>query len=149
MNSGKSRIVWSSKDSALTLPARTWLEIKNNTFDEDYCGCGLPHHLLLPKGTLEGKIYDLFVMLTRGEDDAVEDDSTVEPACLSKPIWCVNYPKKYEDAKPMGYPFDRQPYSVKDGNSTRKVKDLEEYITGIPNMHVIQVIKYYETQSQH
>lgn len=37
-----------------------------------FCGCGWPQHLLIPKGTPEGMQFDLFVMVS----DAVLDSPT-------------------------------------------------------------------------
>jgi tyrosinase len=137
---GRGRIVRSSKSSTVTLPAQSWLRIQNNLLDPNYCGCGLPSHLLLPKGTAQGRVYDLFVMLTSGEEDAVVDPEAERPeACQNAPVWCNNYPKLYPDGKPMGYPFDRRPYSVTEGNSTRPVADLEEFMAGVGNMRAVQV----------
>ena len=140
MTAGSNQITRSSQESTLTVPAQTWLQIKNNTYDPVFCGCGLPDHLILPKGSPEGTVYDLFVMLTPGDEDAVEDTNIDVPfECQAAPVWCTHYGRKYPDAKPMGYPFDRLPFSVQSGNSSRMVRNLDEYVKEIPNMQYIPV----------
>lgn len=37
----------------------------------NFCGCGWPHHMLIPKGLPEGLVFQLFVMITNFEDDRV------------------------------------------------------------------------------
>ena len=71
--------------------------------DPNYCDCGWPYHLLLPRGTSQGKIYRLMVMLTDWNIDKVE----VEGKCGSM-SFCGKRDAKYPDARPMGYPFDRK-----------------------------------------
>lgn len=39
--------------------------------DLEFCGCGWPHHLLLPKGSEEGAAFKLFVMISNFDDDVV------------------------------------------------------------------------------
>lgn len=39
-----------------------------------FCGCGWPAHMLIPKGTPEGAIYDLFCMVTNFENDSVNQN---------------------------------------------------------------------------
>ena len=36
-----------------------------------FCGCGWPHHMLIPKGTSDGLPCDLFVMVSNWADDKV------------------------------------------------------------------------------
>lgn len=40
-----------------------------------FCGCGWPQHMLLPKGNGGGVQYDLFVMVSNFEDDTVFEDA--------------------------------------------------------------------------
>lgn len=40
----------------------------------EYCSCGWPEHMLLPKGTHKGMVYELFVMAT---DYTVDNVSSV------------------------------------------------------------------------
>lgn len=37
----------------------------------NFCGCGWPHHMLVPKGSKEGFPMELFVMVSDYKDDAV------------------------------------------------------------------------------
>ncbi|CAB0017040.1 unnamed protein product, partial [Nesidiocoris tenuis] len=34
-----------------------------------FCGCGWPHHMLIPKGTADGYPCELFVMVSNWADD--------------------------------------------------------------------------------
>jgi tyrosinase len=88
--------------------------------------------------------FDLFVMVTDGQIDHVEMPPSAqqepEDVCLSSHILCGTWNKPYPDARPMGYPFDRRPYSVPaSGGGERPVDDLEEFVMPIPNMKVITV----------
>lgn len=75
-----------------------------------WCDCGLPYRLLLPRGMPgDGMPFRLVVVLTDGEDDLVEHD---EVECHSV-SYCgrqarLTGKREYNDAKPMGYPFDRR-----------------------------------------
>lgn len=40
-----------------------------------FCGCGWPQHMLLPKGTADGTRFDVFVMISNYDLDRVEQDS--------------------------------------------------------------------------
>jgi len=91
--------------------------------------------MLLPKGTPGGMAFDLFMMVTNAAEDAVRQTSTTQQSCIAAPLYCGISNQLYPDAKPMGYPFDRLPYSV----SQRVVPNLDEYIRGITNMATTQV----------
>lgn len=39
-----------------------------------FCGCGWPQHMLLPKSTVEGTEYELFVMISNYDDDTVNQE---------------------------------------------------------------------------
>ena len=73
--------------------------------NDDYCNCGWPFHLLLPRGSEvdRGMPFRLFVMLT----DAESDLAGVERKCGSV-SFCGSRDAKYPDSKMMGYPFDRK-----------------------------------------
>lgn len=43
----------------------------------NFCGCGWPQHMLVPKGTEAGAPYVLFVMLSNYEFDKVSIDSPI------------------------------------------------------------------------
>lgn len=40
-----------------------------------FCGCGWPQHMLLPKGTAAGTKFDIFVMISDYEADRVDEES--------------------------------------------------------------------------
>ena len=69
--------------------------------DENYCDCGWPYNLLLPRGTREGMPFRLLVMLTDWSLDEVRDDGQ----CGSMSYCGAR--DKYPDRRGMGYPFDR------------------------------------------
>jgi hypothetical protein len=68
----------------------------------NYCTCGWPLHLLLPRGTPEGLSFRLLVMLTDWATDEVPHD--MECGAMS---FCGARDARYPDRRPMGYPFDR------------------------------------------
>lgn len=37
-----------------------------------FCGCGWPQHMLLPRGTPEGARFDILVMISNMSDDRIE-----------------------------------------------------------------------------
>lgn len=69
--------------------------------DEDnYCSCGWPYNLLLPRGTSTGMKFRLFVMLTDWAQDQVGHSTCGSMSfCGAKNM--------YPDRRSMGYPFDR------------------------------------------
>lgn len=68
---------------------------------DNYCNCGWPYNLLLPRGTLEGMAFRFFVMVTH-------KDEVEQSECGSMSFCGVR--DKYPDKYAMGYPFDR-PFS--------------------------------------
>lgn len=69
--------------------------------DENYCSCGWPYNLLLPRGTSAGMRFRLLVMLTDGNADQVRQSSCGSMSfCGARNL--------YPDARSMGYPFDRR-----------------------------------------
>jgi len=69
----------------------------------NYCNCGWPFNLLLPKGTPGGMSFRLMVMLT----DWTIDQTGSDTACGSM-SFCGARDARYPDSRPMGYPFDRR-----------------------------------------
>nr|CAQ63323.1 hexamerin precursor [Thermobia domestica] len=65
--------------------------------------CGLPEHLLLPKGKKAGLPFTLFIMVTENENNEQDNVNYKQPFIL-----CGVKEGKYPDTKPMGYPFDRK-----------------------------------------
>jgi tyrosinase len=70
---------------------------------QNYCDCGWPYHLLVPRGTSTGMRFKLLVLLTDWLIDRVGADSTC--GSLS---FCGARDSDYPDTRPMGYPFDRR-----------------------------------------
>jgi tyrosinase len=70
--------------------------------ETNYCGCGWPYNLLLPRGRKAGMQFRLLVMLTN-------DDQVVVPKhdCGSM-SYCGVRDQDYPDALEMGYPFHRR-----------------------------------------
>ncbi|HYP39696.1 MAG TPA: tyrosinase family protein [Chloroflexia bacterium] len=68
------------------------------TDSENYCNCGWPYNLLVPRGSDTGMPFRLFVMVTHNDD--VEQSS-----CGSMSFCGVR--NRYPDRRAMGYPFDR------------------------------------------
>jgi hypothetical protein len=70
--------------------------------DPNYCDCGWPYHLLLPRGTSAGMDSRLMVMVTDHQADLVG----AEKKCGSM-SFCGVKDADYPDKRMMGYPFDR------------------------------------------
>jgi tyrosinase len=68
---------------------------------EQYCRCGWPYHLLIPRGTPAGMPFRALAMLTDWELDNVsgDDDCGSMSFCGSR--------DRYPDTREMGYPFSR------------------------------------------
>lgn len=45
----------------------------NELAEFNFCGCGWPHHMLIPKGTAEGFQCQLFVMISNYSNDHVRN----------------------------------------------------------------------------
>jgi hypothetical protein len=145
---GRNTITRSSLDSSLTRPwsrsLREMLRDPDNGGRTEYCGCGWPTHLYIPKGSQQGTEFDLFAMVTNFDQDQVlnsNQDANITEPCNSPYIFCGVPFKRYPDARPMGYPFDREPYPVMDDDGrVRPVRDLEEYTAPVGNMKSTVVI---------
>ncbi|KAK4878034.1 hypothetical protein RN001_010540 [Aquatica leii] len=136
LQSGQNTIMRRSDQSSVTIPfERTFRNLEANRPQQEgealeqfnFCGCGWPHHLLIAKGTPEGKECDLFVMISNYDDDRVDQDTNVP--CNDASSYCGIKDRLYPDRRSMGYPFDRLP---RDGVST-----LQQFLT--PNMRVQNV----------
>ena len=68
----------------------------------NYCDCGWPYHLLLPRGTPAGMAFRLLVFVT----DWLVDRLGADSMCGSL-SFCGARDANYPDIRPMGYPFDR------------------------------------------
>ncbi|GFW45403.1 hemocyanin AA6 chain [Trichonephila clavipes] len=76
VNPGLNTIVRSSRDSSVTISTERKFEqlLKGEGTTEhstEYCSCGWPNHLLIPKGNDKGMDFHLFVMVTDHLSDLV------------------------------------------------------------------------------
>lgn len=81
---GENIITRGSEESSVTIPyERSFRRIgsayqptdTNELAQFQFCGCGWPQHMLLPKGTATGAQFDLFVMISDYSIDHTNDDS--------------------------------------------------------------------------
>ncbi|XP_012266915.2 phenoloxidase 1-like isoform X1 [Athalia rosae] len=132
---GRNTLERSSALSAVTIPfEQTFRNLDVNrptTIEEqdafNFCGCGWPQHMLLPRGKINGFPSELFVMISNYDGDKI--DQTLEGQCMNAASYCGIRNKKYPDARAMGYPFDRYPRN--------SVNNLSQFLT--PNMKVRDV----------
>ncbi|KAG8238622.1 hypothetical protein J437_LFUL018540 [Ladona fulva] len=125
-----------SSSSSVTIPfARTFSELEANPAGPpelqpfNYCGCGWPDNLLIPKGTAEGYPCELFVMISNMEDDKIDQPNPITGSDADSSSYCGLRDMKYPDRRSMGFPFDRVCR-----NTTMQLKD---FLT--PNMAVADV----------
>ncbi|WP_375458514.1 hypothetical protein [uncultured Enterovirga sp.] len=97
--------------------AQQTVPIQSGAMPDEYCECGWPFSLYLPRGSTEGSPFVLAAIVTR--DDALDMERGGE--CGSR-SFCGKRDPVYPDRKPMGYPFDRDwiggdgaPMSISDG----------------------------------
>ncbi|OXU22254.1 hypothetical protein TSAR_002572 [Trichomalopsis sarcophagae] len=134
---GQNVISRESVDSALTIPFEaTFRNVDlNRPSDQDiaaydafnFCGCGWPQHMLVPKGTKSGYPMDMFVMITNYELDRVNQRDPT--GCREGVSFCGLRDLKYPDLRPMNFPFDRL--------GRTGVGSLNDFLT--PNMKVQQI----------
>lgn len=82
MNPGSNSIRRRSDESSVTIPYERSFRRIGSKFtptgaglaEFQFCGCGWPAHMLLPKGSESGVQYDIFVMVSNFEDDTVYED---------------------------------------------------------------------------
>lgn len=120
MKSKQNTIERKSTESSVTIPFEaTFRNLErgrptSGTALEDFnfCGCGWPQHMLIPRGTPEGFQCVLFAMITNIEGDRVEQSSSSSGGakkCDDASSYCGVRDSKYPDKRAMGFPFDRQP----------------------------------------
>ncbi|KAK9869376.1 hypothetical protein WA026_003133, partial [Henosepilachna vigintioctopunctata] len=137
LKSGENKISRSSTQSSVTIPFertfRDWDTDRPAGGDAlaqfNYCGCGWPQHMLIPKGTAEGYRCQLFVMISNYSNDHVEQDTNTG-TCKDSYSYCGLKDRLYPDRRSMGYPFDRTPRSG--------VNNLQQFLT--QNMRVQDVV---------
>ncbi|RIB25035.1 hypothetical protein C2G38_2166913 [Gigaspora rosea] len=95
----------------------------------DYCSCGWPYHLLLPRGTREGMKFKLFVFISDWNVDKTPGSTTEGSLSTCGRKIENGKPAKYPDSRNLGYPFDR-PYANNSLLSTfAKQQDLKSVNT--------------------
>ncbi|HEY6425156.1 MAG TPA: tyrosinase family protein [Pseudonocardiaceae bacterium] len=73
--------------------------------DPDYCDCGWPYTLLLPRGIPEGMVFRLVVFCSNAARDLVRPSAGCGSISLCGAV------DRYPDTRDMGYPFSR-PFAV-------------------------------------
>lgn len=135
---GSNTVERRSIDSSVTVPfEQTFRSLDNAPLVGDeaqnfnYCGCGWPDHMLVPRGTRDGYPCSLFVMISNFQDDRVDNVSMDNGGggCDNAVSFCGVRNSRYPDRRHMGFPFDRLPRA---GAVT-----LNQFLT--PNMRVQDV----------
>lgn len=167
---GSNDIRRRSEQSSVTIPyersfRRIGSQFQPSNADDlaqfQFCGCGWPSHMLVPKGSPEGSRFDVFVMISNYEDDRVDQDSNLYVSnapefhlsktqflmmhffiylssgapCNDSYSFCGLRDQKFPDKRAMGYPFDRNSQITPDQN----VGTLSEFTQGLPNAHLGEV----------
>ncbi|XP_058055846.1 phenoloxidase 8-like [Anopheles bellator] len=127
---GSNSIIRRSEQSNLTIPyEQTFRNIAKSsqpgTEAFQFCNCGWPAHMLLPKGSADGLGYDFFAMISDYSQDRVEDINENE-VCSDAHMFCGLRDRRYPDARSMGYPFDRF--------TSESVRSLQEFTSPYKNM---------------
>uniref|UniRef100_A0A1W7RAD3 Hemocyanin subunit 5 n=1 Tax=Hadrurus spadix TaxID=141984 RepID=A0A1W7RAD3_9SCOR len=136
LNAGKGTINRNAVDSSVTVSElHTFQQLKDGVGVSDdateFCSCGWPEYMLVPRGSPKGMEFELFVMLTDGEKDTVEG-GVDNLLCSDALSYCGAKDHKYPDKKPMGFPFDR-PFEI---------HSVEEIIT--PNINVSSLVIQFD-----
>ncbi|KAL0868111.1 hypothetical protein ABMA27_008747 [Loxostege sticticalis] len=114
LNAGPNTITRKSVDSSVTIPYERTFTNQSlrpgrpgsaEAAEFDFCGCGWPHHMLIPRGTFRGYPMVLFVMITDWYEDMVVQDTV--GSCNDAASYCGLRDRKYPDRRAMGFPFDR------------------------------------------
>ncbi|XP_039950679.1 phenoloxidase 2-like [Bactrocera neohumeralis] len=143
LNPGQNTIRRRSTESSVTIPfERTFRNLDLNrpaagSADElefNFCGCGWPNHMLIPKGLPEGLECELFVMVSNYDQDRVEQQ--LVGSCSDAASYCGVRDRLYPDRRPMGYPFDRL--------SRAGADRLVNFLT--PNMSIVDVVVRHDNR---
>nr|ANZ03352.1 phenol oxidase 2 [Rhodnius prolixus] len=143
VNRGNNTVERNSSLSSVAVPfERTFRSLVNRPAEGspdleefNYCGCGWPDHMLIPRGTEAGFPCTLFVMITNFTDDKVTQPSgTTGTACADAVSYCGLKDSLFPDKRPMGFPFDRPPRTG--------VDTIQQFLT--PNM-IIQDVAIQHT----
>lgn len=141
---GQNDITRMSTDSSVTIPfENTFRNLNERPADEseyefNFCGCGWPQHMLVPRGTTDGYPMIVFVMISDYKNDMIIQEPTTHGSDAVS--YCGLRDRKYPDAQSMGFPFDRP---ISSG-----INDINQFLTG--NMAVVDVtIKYTDEVKEH
>ncbi|XP_026333174.1 phenoloxidase subunit 2-like [Hyposmocoma kahamanoa] len=125
LKAGQSTINRDSTESSVTIPFEQVfrnLSVQGENPRQDalaafnFCGCGWPQHMLVPKGTEAGAQFQLFVMLSNYDFDRVEQDDGRDQTCKEASSFCGLRDRLYPDKRAMGFPFDRPSTSANNIN---------------------------------
>uniref|UniRef100_A0A2L2Y4P5 Hemocyanin subunit B n=1 Tax=Parasteatoda tepidariorum TaxID=114398 RepID=A0A2L2Y4P5_PARTP len=109
---GENTIERRSIDSSVTLRKQKTLKelLKGEGAGQradEYCSCGWPDHLLIPKGDTTGLPFHLFAILTDYFEDTVNDHGRTNE-CIDAVSYCGAKDQLFPDKRAMGFPFDRE-----------------------------------------
>uniref|UniRef100_A0A1A9WK12 tyrosinase n=1 Tax=Glossina brevipalpis TaxID=37001 RepID=A0A1A9WK12_9MUSC len=144
LNPGMNTIRRRSTESSVTIPfERTFRNLDENRpaagtareLEFNFCGCGWPQHMLIPKGLPEGLQCELFVMISNYTDDRIDQDLVGN--CSDASSYCGVRDRLYPDRRSMGYPFDRLPRQGADR--------LASFLT--PNMSIVDITVRHENRT--
>ncbi|XP_043659474.1 phenoloxidase 2 [Drosophila teissieri] len=144
LNPGPNTIRRRSTESSVTIPfERTFRNLDANRpaagtpeeLEFNFCGCGWPNHMLVPKGLPEGLPCVLFIMVSNYENDRI--DQQLVGRCSDAASYCGVRDRLYPDRQSMGFPFDRLPRSG--------VDRLVNFLT--PNMSIVDVNIRHENRT--
>lgn len=143
LNPGQNTIRRRSTESSVTIPfERTFRNLDVNRpatgsaqdVEFNFCGCGWPNHMLIPKGLPEGLRCELFVMVSNYDHDRIEQQ--LVGTCSDAASYCGVRDRLYPDRRPMGYPFDRL--------SRAGADRLVNFLT--PNMSIVDVVVRHDNR---
>ncbi|XP_068145500.1 phenoloxidase 2 [Drosophila tropicalis] len=144
LNPGPNTLRRRSTESSVTIPfERTFRNLDANRpadntpegLEFNFCGCGWPQNMLIPKGLPEGLPCDLFIMISNYENDRVDQQLTGR--CSDAASYCGVKDRLYPDRRSMGYPFDRVPRTG--------AERLANFLT--PNMSIVDVTIRHENRT--
>ncbi|XP_053962923.1 phenoloxidase 2-like [Anastrepha ludens] len=145
LSPGQNTVRRRSSESSVTIPfEQTFRNVDKNRLGEDspdelefnFCGCGWPDHMLIPKGLPEGLCCELFVMVSNYDHDRIRQSWWI--LCKDEPSYCGLRDSLYPDRRAMGYPFDRLARSG--------AENLAQFLT--PNMKVVDVEVRHEERTE-
>ncbi|XP_036327948.1 phenoloxidase 2-like [Rhagoletis pomonella] len=143
LNPGQNTVRRRSTESSVTIPFdRTFRNLdatrpaagSADELEFNFCGCGWPNHMLIPKGLPEGLRCELFVMVSNYDQDRIEQQ--LVGTCSDAASYCGVRNRLYPDRRAMGYPFDRL--------SRPGADRLVNFLT--PNMSIVDLVVRHENR---